>query len=32
VREASLEDIWLHAPVFQRFRGTDWMPEPCRSC
>jgi pyrroloquinoline quinone biosynthesis protein E len=32
VREASLEDIWFHAPVFQRFRGTDWMPEPCRSC
>jgi len=18
--------------VFQRFRGCDWMPEPCRSC
>ena len=18
--------------AFQRFRGTDWMPEPCRSC
>ncbi|MBI3464824.1 MAG: SPASM domain-containing protein, partial [Planctomycetes bacterium] len=32
VRDASLEDIWFHAPVFQRFRGTDWMPEPCRSC
>ena len=32
VRDASLEDIWFQAPVFQRFRGTDWMPEPCRSC
>ena len=32
VRDASLENIWFHAPVFQRFRGTDWMPEPCRSC
>jgi pyrroloquinoline quinone biosynthesis protein E len=32
VQEASLESIWFHAPVFQRFRGTDWMPEPCRSC
>src|SRR5204863_10181594 len=32
VRNASLHDIWFHAPVFQRFRGTDWMPEPCRSC
>jgi pyrroloquinoline quinone biosynthesis protein E len=32
VRDAALEDIWFRAPVFQRFRGTDWMPEPCRSC
>lgn len=32
VAEASLEEIWFDAPVFQRFRGTDWMPEPCRSC
>jgi pyrroloquinoline quinone biosynthesis protein E len=32
VRDASLESIWFDAPVFQRFRGTDWMPEPCRSC
>lgn len=32
VRDSSLEDIWFHAPVFQRFRGTEWMPEPCRSC
>ncbi|MFL5663280.1 MAG: hypothetical protein ACJ8BW_18350, partial [Ktedonobacteraceae bacterium] len=20
------------SPLFQRFRGTEWMPEPCRSC
>jgi pyrroloquinoline quinone biosynthesis protein E len=32
VRRASLADIWFDAPVFARFRGTDWMPEPCRSC
>jgi pyrroloquinoline quinone biosynthesis protein E len=32
VRTATLEDIWFRAPVFKRFRGTDWMPEPCRSC
>jgi pyrroloquinoline quinone biosynthesis protein E len=32
VREASLRDIWFDAPAFNRFRGTDWMPEPCRSC
>ena len=32
VRRQSLEKIWFEDPVFQRFRGTDWMPEPCRSC
>jgi PqqA peptide cyclase len=32
VREASLRDIWFDAPAFNRFRGTGWMPEPCRSC
>jgi pyrroloquinoline quinone biosynthesis protein E len=31
-RDASLSEIWFDAPVFQRFRGTGWMPEPCRSC
>jgi PqqA peptide cyclase len=32
VAEASLAEIWYHAPAFERFRGTAWMPEPCRSC
>ena len=32
VREARLADIWRASPAFQRFRGTSWMPEPCRSC
>ena len=32
VLDRSLEEIWFRAPVFERFRGTDWMPEPCRSC
>ena len=32
VREHSLAWIWQQSPLFQRFRGTDWMPEPCRSC
>lgn len=32
VHDSSLEQIWFDAPVFQRFRGCDWMPEPCRSC
>jgi pyrroloquinoline quinone biosynthesis protein E len=32
VREHSLAWIWERSPLFQRFRGTDWMPDPCRSC
>lgn len=32
VREQSIEHIWRHSFGFNRFRGDDWMPEPCRSC
>jgi PqqA peptide cyclase len=32
VAEARLCDIWYHSPAFARFRGTEWMAEPCRSC
>ena len=32
VREHSLEWIWREAAAFQRFRGEQWMPEPCQSC
>jgi pyrroloquinoline quinone biosynthesis protein E len=32
VREHSLEWIWRESVAFQRFRGEQWMPEPCRSC
>ncbi|MFF4305362.1 pyrroloquinoline quinone biosynthesis protein PqqE [Streptomyces sp. NPDC001601] len=32
VREDSLRWIWAESPVMTAFRGTDWMPEPCRSC
>jgi pyrroloquinoline quinone biosynthesis protein E len=32
VREHPLAWIWAESPLFQRFRGTDWMPLPCRSC
>ncbi|MFZ0946589.1 MAG: pyrroloquinoline quinone biosynthesis protein PqqE [Candidatus Sulfotelmatobacter sp.] len=32
VREQSLEFIWQQSSSFQRFRGEEWMPEPCRSC
>lgn len=32
VRYAPLREIWECSDAFQRFRGEDWMPEPCRSC
>lgn len=32
VRERGLGEIWERDPAFSRFRGTAWMPEPCRSC
>jgi pyrroloquinoline quinone biosynthesis protein E len=32
VRERSLAWIWSASESFNRFRGTEWMPEPCRSC
>ncbi|WP_375738787.1 pyrroloquinoline quinone biosynthesis protein PqqE [Pseudomonas boanensis] len=32
VREHSLGHIWNESFGFNRFRGYDWMPEPCRSC
>ena len=32
VRERPLAWIWRESESFNRFRGTVWMPEPCRSC
>ncbi|HEY0790787.1 MAG TPA: pyrroloquinoline quinone biosynthesis protein PqqE [Chthoniobacterales bacterium] len=32
VRNRSLAWIWSNSDSFNRFRGTEWMPEPCRSC
>ena len=32
VRDRSLDWIWHESDAFARFRGTDWMQEPCRSC
>jgi pyrroloquinoline quinone biosynthesis protein E len=32
VGSKSLEWIWQYSTAFNRFRGTEWMPEPCRSC
>jgi PqqA peptide cyclase len=32
VRDECLAAIWRSAPIFERYRGTEWMAEPCRSC
>lgn len=32
VQERSLSDIWHLSDSFNAFRGTAWMPEPCRGC
>ncbi|MCC0006725.1 MAG: pyrroloquinoline quinone biosynthesis protein PqqE [Hyphomicrobiaceae bacterium] len=32
VREHKLDWIWRSSPAFTKFRGNDWMKEPCRSC
>ncbi|MFF1400728.1 pyrroloquinoline quinone biosynthesis protein PqqE [Streptomyces sp. NPDC058287] len=30
--ERPLRWIWEESPAFNAYRGTDWMPDPCRSC
>ena len=32
VRGSSVRDIWYSSEGFNRYRGTGWMKEPCRSC
>ncbi len=32
VTDYNLGWIWRESAAFNRFRGLDWMPEPCRSC
>jgi PqqA peptide cyclase len=32
IKDKSLAEIWLEGEAFQKYRGTDWMKEPCRSC
>jgi pyrroloquinoline quinone biosynthesis protein E len=32
VSSDSLTSIWNDSEVFNKFRGTDWLPEPCQSC
>ncbi|MEV6649394.1 pyrroloquinoline quinone biosynthesis protein PqqE [Streptomyces sp. NPDC051219] len=32
IRDRPLSWIWDHSRAFNRYRGTDWMADPCRSC
>src|SRR5271154_4828584 len=32
VKNQALQEIWDSSDAFQKFRGEQWMPEPCRSC
>jgi PqqA peptide cyclase len=32
VLERSLRDIWENSDPFQKFRGEEWMQEPCKTC
>ena len=32
VRERSLAWLWHESPLFRKYRGLDWLPEPCQSC
>jgi pyrroloquinoline quinone biosynthesis protein E len=32
VRREALAEIWHRSELFNRFRGTHWMPEPCAGC
>lgn len=32
VRDKHLRDIWLNSSAFEKYRGTDYLPDPCKSC
>jgi PqqA peptide cyclase len=32
VNDRSLREIWELSEAFQKFRGQEWMQQPCRSC
>jgi PqqA peptide cyclase len=32
VKDRSLREIWEQSAAFQKFRGENWMQEPCRTC
>lgn len=32
VKEHNLIDIWRYSSAFEKYRGSDWMPDMCREC
>jgi pyrroloquinoline quinone biosynthesis protein E len=32
VKQSSLSEIWQSSEAFQKFRGEDWMQQPCNTC
>jgi pyrroloquinoline quinone biosynthesis protein E len=32
IRDSDLGWSWKESPAFNKYRGDDWMKEPCRSC
>ncbi|MEP5212015.1 pyrroloquinoline quinone biosynthesis protein PqqE [Sulfitobacter pontiacus] len=32
VTDRPLGDIWYKSAAFNAYRGTDWLPDPCKSC
>ena len=32
IREMSVREAWEESDAFNKFRGLEWMKEPCRSC
>ena len=32
VKDHGLSEIWEQSAAFQRFRGEDWMQQPCKTC
>lgn len=32
VRQAPLAEAWVSSETLSRFRGTEWLPSPCRDC
>jgi len=32
VKDKSVGEIWKSSEAFQKFRGEDWMQDPCKTC